>query len=158
MGDVHAADAATTAKSENESHAKPRTQAGAATAHQANIAAATGILSPNDEDHRKGSDVGPRNEASPEQHLTSHHPLTASSTATASDNKAGIDYGNFPHFGVASTSTTTNSASALRRQSLANSPYRGNIHTTVSPPLPARNGLSPWATSGSNSPNRAPTP
>jgi hypothetical protein len=116
------------------------------TAHRTNIIAATNFG--NHDDARRDSDVGPRNEATPEQHhhhdhhhkdkathgKSDHHPQSKDAkAATATDKPNGIDYGNVSHLGVAS-----NDQSGPRRQSLAESPYRGNIHTTVSPPSPSK--------------------
>jgi len=48
--------------------------------------------------------------------------------------KGGIDYGNVEHLGVAAM----NDPNGPRRQSLAESPYRGRIDSIVSPPPPRK--------------------
>ncbi|KAF7512110.1 hypothetical protein GJ744_002823 [Endocarpon pusillum] len=137
----------------------------AKTAHQSNIIAATSLGTHNGV--RRDSDVGPRNETAPEHHHHHHHdkdktehekhdhqedkpehhhdeyrakefkavaPAAITNGATTKE-KRGIDYGNVSHLGV---SVTPNPTDGSRRKSLAESPYRGRIDSTVSPPSPSK--------------------
>jgi hypothetical protein len=100
-------------------------------------------------DARQDLDVGPRNEAIPEHHHNQHHQGQSEhgphrhsqdkSDHLISNNTnapKGIDYGNVSH--LETTDNTNTGPSAPRRQSLADSAYRGNIHETVSPPSPEK--------------------
>ncbi len=131
----------------------------AKTAHQSNIFAAASLGT--QDSTRRDSDVGPRNETAPEHHH--HHHRDKDKTEHEKhdfhhhENKAkevkaapvpagivngnttketkGIDYGNVSHLGVSTTPDPTN---VSRRKSLAESPYRGRIDSTVSPPSPSK--------------------
>ena len=80
-------------------------------------------------EHRRDSDVGPLGES---RHEHQHHGASdnASSSST-SEPKKGISYGNVSHLGT-DHGTTGFATEANRRQSLADSPYHGNVDTTVS--------------------------
>ncbi|ERF73315.1 hypothetical protein EPUS_03148 [Endocarpon pusillum Z07020] len=124
----------------------------AKTAHQSNIIAATSLGT--HDDVRRDSDVGPRNETAPEHHHHRHHdkdktehekhdhqedkPEHHHDEYRAKEFKAaekGIVYGNVSHLGVSATQDPTDGS---RRKSLAESPYRGRIDSTVSPPSPSK--------------------
>ncbi len=131
----------------------------AKTAHQNNIIAAASLGT--HEDTRRDSNVGPRNETAPEHHHHHHHDKDKTEHEEQDhhhhhDNKAkevkiasvpavivngetketkGIDYGNVSHIDVSATPDHTN---GFRRKSLAESPYRGRIDSTVSPPSPSK--------------------
>lgn len=119
-------------------------------AHRTNIVAAADLR--NQDESRRDSDVGPHNETIPEHHnhhhrdKADHHQTNdvKATTAAAADSstntkKAGIDYGNISHLGNSSTATSsTDQDGGTRRKSLAESPYRGRIDSTVSPPSPSK--------------------
>lgn len=125
----------------------------ARTAHQSNIIAATSLGTHGDV--RRDSHVGPRNESAPEHHHHHHHDKdkpdhhhdeyaakefkaaapTAITNGKTTKEKKGIDYGNVSRLGVSATRDPTDDS---RRKSLAESPYRGRIDSTVSPPSPSK--------------------
>lgn len=111
------------------------------TAHPTNLIAATGSSAR--DDSRRASDVGPRNETTPMHHQHDHdhhhhHHETKDLNSTSSTTKnGGITYGNVSHLGVSPTPLPPTDGGP-RRHSLAASPYRGRIDSTVSPTTPGK--------------------
>ena len=121
-------------------HSHDKATEKAKSAHDNNMAAAaatttttTTALPPmTHNDSRRDSDVGPRNETSPEHHRHPHpdhhhHPTAATTTTTSSSSNDTNPSKPGPSH-TENTTPTTN-----RRKSLAESPFRGRIDSTVTP-------------------------